>query len=95
MFSKPSQTMVSTRNCCGVRLARPSLAALASAETLTASNACGGQNTSPSRTARTAFWITLKSLDLGMKPLAPNSRDLTMMVGSSWAETMTTGICGY
>ncbi|MNI87542.1 hypothetical protein D3C73_1447490 [compost metagenome] len=39
--------------------------------------------------------MTLRSLDLGMKPLAPNSRDFTMIVASSWAETMTTGICGY
>ncbi|MNC72801.1 hypothetical protein D3C75_1239060 [compost metagenome] len=87
--------MVSTRNCCGVRLARPSLAALASAETSTFSNACGGHQTSPSSTLRTASWITSRVLDLGMKPLAPNSRDLTTTAASSCADTITTGICGY
>src|SRR5450830_1560247 len=88
-------TMVSTRNCWGVRLARPSRAALASSDTLISSNACGGQDTSPSSTVRTDFWISSMELDLGMKPLAPNSLERTTTSASSWAETITTGICGY
>ncbi|MCY1503464.1 hypothetical protein D9M68_375900 [compost metagenome] len=87
--------MVSTRNCCGVRLARPALAALASADTLTVSWTCGGHQVSPSSTWRTACWRVSSGLDLGMKPLAPNSRERATTEASSWAEIITTGICGY
>ncbi|MDT4869429.1 hypothetical protein FQZ97_1044550 [compost metagenome] len=87
--------MVSTRNCCGVRLARPSLAALASADRAWASSTCGGHQVSPSSTARTASWMTSSGLDLGMKPLAPNSRERATTAASSCAEIITTGICGY
>ncbi|MCY1459283.1 hypothetical protein D9M71_767480 [compost metagenome] len=87
--------MVSTRNCCGVRLDRPALAARTSSLSSVTASACGGHQTSPSSTARTACCRVVMSLDLGMKPLAPNSRERCTTAASSWAEIITTGICGY
>ena len=37
----------------------------------------------PSSTARTASWIVSSELDLGMKPLAPNSRERATTAASS------------
>ena len=87
--------MVRTLNCCGVRLASPALAALASSETGALSSAIGGHQVSPSSTWRTASCRVSSGLDLGMKPLAPNSRERLTTEASSCAEIITTGICGY
>ena len=87
--------MVSTLNCCGVRLASPALAALASSLRASAAASCGGHQVSPSSTARTACCRVSSGLDLGMKPLAPNSRERCTTAASSCAEIITTGTCGY
>lgn len=95
MFNDPSQTMVSTLNCCEVRLASLALVALAFSPKASAVASCGGRQMSPSSTVRTTYCEVSSGLDLGMKPLASNSRERCITAAPLCTEITTTGTYGY
>jgi Na+/proline symporter len=95
LLSSPSDSIISTRTCCGVSVAMRAISSAASASEPPVMSTSGGVHTPPPRMREIASRIASTPSVLGMKPEAPNSMQRRMAAGSSLADTTTTGTPGY
>ncbi len=87
--------MVSTLNCCGVRLASPALAALASSLRASAAASCGGHQVSLVEHRAHRLLQGFQRTGLGNEAAGAELAERCTTAASSCAEIITTGTCGY